>query len=292
LLLGLLGETFLGKGEKTSASEPVIKGKMYHIMLGPGDIPPYVLLPGDPGRVEAIMSTWERAEELAFHREYRSARGIYKGVEVGAISTGIGGPSTSIAIEELARIGVHTLIRVGTTGAIQPNIEPGTLIIASAAVRFDGTSHEYTYPEYPAAASPDAVLALVEAAERLGYPYRVGIVASTASFHVGQSRPGFRDYSWSLSEKRLEDLQRMKVLSFEMEAASLFTLSNIYGLRSGCICAAIANRVTNEFVKGKGVRETIMVANEALRILASADKKFGRKIHSISELYSVLKELA
>ena len=84
----------------------------------------------------------------------------------------------------------------------------------------------------------------------------------------------------------------MGVLSFEMEAATLFTLSSIYGLRSGCVCAAIANRVTNEFVKGKGVKETIMVANEALRILASADKKFGRKLHSISELYSVLKELA
>ena len=263
---------------------------MYHIMLGPGDIPPYVLLPGDPGRIDTIMSTWERAEQLAFHREYRSAKGVYKGIEIGAISTGIGGPSTSIAIEELARIGVHTFIRVGTTGAIQPDIEPGTLIIANAAVRFDGTSYEYAYPEYPATASPDVVLALIEAAERLGYPYRVGVVASTASFHVGQSRPGFKGYSWSLSEKRLHDLQQMGVLSFEMEAATLFTLSSIYGLRSGCVCAAIANRITNEFVKGMGIKETIMVADEALRILASADKKFGRKIHTISELCSVLQE--
>ncbi len=272
----------------TSASEPVVEGKMYHIMLGPGDIPSYVLLPGDPGRIDTIMSTWESAQEIAFHREYRSARGVYKGVEIGAVSTGIGGPSTSIAIEELARIGVHTFIRVGTTGAIQPDIEPGTLIIASAAVRFDGASHEYAYSEFPASATPDAVLALVEAAERLGYTYRVGVVASTSSFHVGQSRPGYKGYQWSRGDALMKDLQRMGVLSFEMEAATLFTLTNIYGLRSGCVCAAIANRVTNEFIKNKGVRETISVANEALRILARADKRYGRKIHSVTELYSVL----
>jgi len=273
---------------ETSAAEPVISGKMYHVMLGPGDIPPYVLLPGDPGRIDAIMSTWDSAQEVAFHREYRSACGIYHGIKIGAVSTGIGGPSTSIAIEELARIGVHTFIRVGTTGAIQADIRPGTIIIASAAVRFDGASHEYAFPEYPAAASPDAVMALVEAAERLGYPYRVGVVASTASFHVGQSRPGYRGYQWSVGEARLRDLQRMGVLSFEMEAATLFTLAGIYGLRSGCVCTAIANRVTDEFVKGKGIREAILVANEAVRMLARADEKYGKKVHTVKELYSVI----
>jgi uridine phosphorylase len=261
---------------------------MYHIMLGPGDIPSYVLLPGDPGRIDLIKSTWSSAQDLAFHREYRSAKGVYKDVELGAVSTGIGGPSTAIAIEELARIGVHTFLRIGTTGAIQPDIEPGTLIIASGAVRFDGASLEYAFPEYPAASSPDLTMALIEAAERLGYSYRVGIVASTATFHVGQSRPGLNGYEWSLSRTRLPDLQKMRVLSFEMEAATIFTLANIYGLRAGCICAAIANRVTDKFVAGKGVREAIIVANEALRIISKADKKYGIKIHSLSELSSVI----
>lgn len=232
-------------------------------------------MPGDPGRVDEIVSTWDSWRELAFHREYRSARGVYRGVELGVISTGIGGPSTAIAVEELAEIGVHTLIRVGTTGAIQPDIPVGTIVIASAAVRYDGTSHEYAPPEYPASASPEVVLALVEAAERLGVPYRVGVVASTASFHVGQSRPGFRGYQWSVGEQRLRDLQRMGVLSFEMEAATIFTLANLYGLRAGCVCAAIANRVTDEFVAGKGVREAIMVANEAVRILYKLDRLSG-----------------
>jgi uridine phosphorylase len=261
--------------QKSSASRPSIKGKMYHIMLGPGDIPPYVLLPGDPGRIDDIVSTWDSWRELAFHREYRSARGTYRGVELGALSTGIGGPSTAIAIEELAEIGVHTLIRVGTTGAIQPDIPVGTIVIAHAAVRYDGSSHEYAPPEYPAAASPEVTLALVEAAEELGVPYRVGIVASTATFHVGQSRPGYRGYQWSMSERRMYDLQRMGVLSFEMEAATIFTLANLYGLRAGCVCAAIANRVTDEFEAGKGVKDAIMVANEAVRILHEVDKING-----------------
>ncbi|ABM79967.1 uridine phosphorylase [Hyperthermus butylicus] len=277
--------------ERPSAKAPTVEGKMYHIMLGPGEIPPYVLLPGDPGRIDDIVATWDEWRELAFHREYRSVKGRYKGVEIGAVSTGIGGPSTAIAVEELARIGVHTFIRVGTTGAIQPDIELGTVIIGYAAVRYDGASGEYAPPEYPAAATPEVVLALVEAAERLGVPYRVGVVASTATFHLGQSRPGFRGYEWSRSRERLADLQRMGVLSFEMEAATIFTLASLYGLRAGCVCAAIANRVTDEFKPGVGVREAILVANEAVRILAEADREKGRKPASITTLYNAVRKL-
>ncbi|ALL00683.1 Uridine phosphorylase [Pyrodictium delaneyi] len=264
---------------------------MYHIMLGPGDIPPYVLLPGDPGRIEQIMETWDEASEVAFHREYRSARGVYRGAEIAAVSTGIGGSSTAIAIEELARIGVHTMIRVGTTGAIQEDVKVGSLIIASAAVRYDGASHEYAPPEYPASASPEVVLALVEAARRLGVDYHVGVVASTATFHLGQSRPGYRGYEWSKSRERIEDLRRMGVLSFEMEAATLFTLAGLYGLRAGCVCAVIANRITDEFVPGAGVREAIMVANEAVRILQEADRGKAGMTHSITDLAEAVRRL-
>ena len=278
---------------RTSAREPVIRGKMYHVDLGPGDIPGYVLLPGDPGRVDEIASTWDRAEIIGQHREYRSARGVYRGVEIGAVSTGIGGPSTAIAVEELARIGVHTFIRVGTTGALQEYIKPGDLVIGVAAVRYDGASSEYAPPEYPAHASPEAVLALVEAAERIGARYHVGVVASTATFHLGQSRPGLRGYMWSRAAERIKDLQAMGVLSFEMEAATLYTLSSLYGLRAACVCAAIANRVTDEFVAGAGVREAIMAANEAVRILTGLDRVRGgyrRGAPGISQLARALRE--
>ncbi|KSW11825.1 uridine phosphorylase [Pyrodictium occultum] len=277
--------------ERISASAPVVNNKMYHISLGPGDIPPYILLPGDPGRIDAIMRTWDEAEEVAFHREYRSARGVYRGARIGALSTGIGGASTAIAVEELARIGVHTLIRVGTMGAIQPDIKVGDLVIGFGAVRYECASSEYAPPEYPAAASPEVVMALVEAAERLGARYHLGIVASTATFHLGQSRPGYRDYTWSGSRARMENLRRMGVLGFEMEAATIFTLSNIYRLRSGCVCAVIANRVTDEFIPEAGVREAIMVANEAVRILQEADKSRPTLRHTLSSLAVALEKL-
>jgi len=263
------------RGGESRADRPVVGGKMYHIDLGPGDIPPYVLLPGDPGRVDAIARTWDSYEIVAHHREYRSARGRYRGAPIAALSTGIGGPSAAIAVEELAEIGAHTLIRVGTTGAIQADIRPGDIVIASASVRFDCASGEYAPPEYPAAASPEAVLALVEAAERLGLRYHVGVVASTATFHLGQSRPGYRGYTWSAAERRIEDLRRMGVLSFEMESATIYTLAGLYGLRAGCVCAAIANRVTNEFRAGAGVEDAIRVANEAARILWRLDESRG-----------------
>jgi len=275
------------------ADRPVVGGRMYHIDLAPGEIPPYVLLPGDPARVDKIARTWDSYEVLRQHREYRSARGTYRGAPVAAVSTGIGGPSTAIAVEELAEIGVHTFIRVGTTGALQPWIKPGDVVIASAAVRYDCASSEYAPPEYPAAAAPEAVLALAEAARRLGLRHHVGVVASTATFHLGQSRPGYRGYSWSQAEKRIDDLRRMGVLSFEMEAATIYTLASLYGLRAACICAAIANRATNEFVPEAGVEDAIRAANEAARILWSLDSLRGgyRRGATIAELAEAIKQL-
>jgi len=280
--------------ERTRADRPIVKGRMYHIDLAPGEIPPYVLLPGDPARVDRIARSWDSFEVLRQHREYRSARGVYKGAPIAALSTGIGGPSAAIAVEELAEIGVHTLIRVGTTGAIQPWIKPGDVIIASAAVRYDCASSEYAPPEYPAAAAPDAVLALAEATKRLGLRFHVGVVASTATFHLGQSRPGYRGYTWSAAERRIDDLRHMGVLSFEMEAATIYTLASLYGLRAACICAAIANRVTNEFVPDAGVEDAIRAANEAVRILWSLDTLRGgyKREATISDLAAALGKLS
>ncbi|MCD6085288.1 MAG: uridine phosphorylase [Desulfurococcales archaeon] len=261
-----------------SASTPVDDaGRQYHIHLRRGDVPRYVILPGDPGRVPLIAKYWDEFREVARHREYVTYVGRYRGVEVAATSTGIGGPATAIAIEELLRVGADTFIRVGTTGALQKHIGLGDVVISTAVVRYDGTSKIYVGVEYPAVADLEVTLALIEAAEELGVRYHVGITASSDSFYVGQGRPGFRNYmpeEWAGIERRLQEIN---VLNFEMESATIFTLANIYGVRAGTVCAAVANRVTNEFIPNIGVEDAIRVANEAVRILSEWDtiKKEG-----------------
>ncbi len=268
-------------------------GRQYHIGLKKGDVPRYVLLPGDPGRVPLIAKYWDEAREVARHREYVTYVGRYRGVDIAATSTGIGGPAAAIAIEELLRVGADTFIRVGTTGALRREIKVGDLIISVAAVRYDGTSKIYVDTEYPAVAHYEVVMALIEAAEELGVNYHVGITASSDSFYVGQGRPGFKGYLPSMWEGIEERLAKLNVLNFEMESATLFTLSNIYGARAGTVCAAIANRVTDEFIAGAGVEDAIKVANEAVRILHELDKykeEAGRKYVPPSVFSKLLKK--
>lgn len=246
-------------------------GRQYHLSLRRGDVPRYILLPGDPGRVPFIASFWDESKLLSSHREYVTYVGKYRGVDIAAVSTGIGGPATAIAIEELLRVGADTFIRVGTTGALRKEIKLGDLIITSAAARYDGVSKIYVDLEYPAVASLDVLLALIEAAEELGVRYHVGITASSDSFYVGQGRPGFKNYlpkQWSDIHLRLAEVN---VLNFEMEAATILTLTNIYGVRGGAVCAAIANRATDEFVPGAGVEDAVKAANEAVKILKEWD---------------------
>jgi len=174
-----------------------------------------------------------------------------------------------------SRVGVHTFIRVGSTGAIQKDINCGDLIISTAAVRLDYTSNCYIMPEYPAVASYEVLLALIEAAESLGIGnYHVGITATTADFYAGQNRPAT---SISRMEDLLPTLQKAKVLNFEMETATLFTLASLYGLRAGSVCAVYANRCRNEFKPGAGEENAITVANEATKILYEWDSKKRRK---------------
>ncbi|NPA48090.1 MAG: uridine phosphorylase [Thermococci archaeon] len=265
-----MGERFVS-AERPQTEE----GMQYHIACRPGDVARYVLLPGDPERVPKISSLWDEAREVAFHREYRTHTGKYKGVPISVTSTGIGGPSTAIAVEELAAIGADTFIRVGSTGAIQPGIEIGDLIIAKAAVRLEGTSKQYVRVEYPAVADLEVTLALIEAAESLGLRYHLGITASTDSFYLGQGRPGLNGYLPSFARDIVDDLRQANVTNFEMEAATLFTLAGVYGLRAGCVCAVFANRVTDEFGKA-GEREAAMVASEAVKILAERDEEKER----------------
>src|SRR3990172_7086897 len=146
----------------------------YHVKLAPGDVAPYVLLPGDPGRVAVVASQWDEAHEVASNREYVTYTGTYRGVPISCTSTGIGCPSTAIALEELARVGATTFIRIGTCGTFQDYVKNGDIAIFDSAMRYDGASHLYAPPEYPAAAHYQVVQACIEAGRRLGVRSHVG----------------------------------------------------------------------------------------------------------------------
>lgn len=255
----------------TDASENPNDNEQYHIELREDDIDGPVLLPGDPGRVDLIAGEWDRAEELADHREYRTLAGEYDGEPVAVTSTGIGSPSAAIALEELARIGVESFLRVGSCGAIQRHVAVGDLVITTGAVRQEGTSDEYIRKEYPANAHDEVVTALVTAAERLGHEYHLGVTCSTDSFYAGQARPGFGGFRAPTAEEDLEELRNAGVLNFEMEASSILTIANLYGLRAGAVCAVYANRVTGEF-RTEGQKKAAETASLAAALLTRMDR--------------------
>jgi uridine phosphorylase len=254
--------------------------KQYHIRCGKGDLAEYLLVPGDPDRVPKIAGFWDVAKEISMHREFRAFTGKYKGVDVSAISSGIGPACMAIVVNEALRIGVKTFIRVGSCGAIQRNVKCGDLVISTAAVRLDFTSNCYVMVEYPAVASYEVVLALIEACESLGITnYHVGLTATTADFYAGQARQTMEDVTFEQTKNFVEVLQKANVINFEMEAATLFTLANLYGLKAGAICAVYANRITDEFKPNAGEEDCIKVANEAVKILAdwTIEKQKQRK---------------
>ncbi len=243
------------------------EGRPYHIRLSRGDVGRVAFLPGDPGRVPKIAERFQGARDLGSHREYRAFGGKIGAEKVVAVSTGIGGPAAAIAIEELARLGVEVMIRVGTCGAITPDLKVGSVIIADAAVRMDGASAQYVPLGYPAAATPGVVMALTEAARRLKKTAAVGITASTDAFYVGQGRKSFGGFMPPEKARLVDDMRAAKVLCFEMEAATLFTLGRIFGLKTGATFAVVANRATDSMKLEAGVDDAIDVAIEAVRRL-------------------------
>lgn len=256
-----------------SASRPETADKIqYHIGLKPGDIASTVLLPGDPARATLISELWDSAKQMAEKRSYVTYTGVYKNTPITTTSTGIGCPATAIALEELAAIGAKTFIRVGSSGAIHKDIKCGDLIITTGAVRKDGTSIQYVALPYPAFAHHQVVLALIEAVESLGYRYHIGITCSTDSFYTGQGRPGFNGYWQSFMDNIIPDLKAARVLNFEMECSTIFTLANLFGLRSGAVCTVFANRETEEFAT-LGEKEASQTACEATKILAEWDQQ-------------------
>jgi uridine phosphorylase len=267
---------------KSQANRPEMEGQLqYHIRCCPGDVAKYVLLPGDPERVPMMANLWDEKRMIADYREHVTYTGKVGGVDISACSTGAGGPSTASALEELAEIGADTFIRVGTCGAMQDYVEPGDLIICSGAVRHDGTSDQYVETNYPALANYEVVFALIEAAERLNIKYHVGLAYTSASFFCGQGRPGFQEYRQSWMDTIMKDMQQAGVMNFEMEAATVLTLSSLFRLRAGAVFSVVANRVKDEFsYKGKGIENSIAVATEAVKILSVWDglkQKTGKK---------------
>jgi uridine phosphorylase len=259
--------------KKVSATRPVTPDRLqYHLEVKEGDVAESVLLPGDPQRVMKISKEWEKFKEVAHHRQFVTHTGTYGGAPISACSTGIGGPGMAIVIEELANVGVRNFIRVGSCATLKEDIEVGDLIISTAAVRLDGTSRQYVRPEYPASASHEVVLAMIEAAENIGVNYHLGISASTDSFYLGQSRPGWGDYTQSFSETLVHDLTKANVANFEMEAATMMALCNIFGFRSGAVCAVYANRPRDVFAV-KGESDVIKCGNETVKILADMDEE-------------------
>jgi len=255
-----------------SDSEDGDDRSQYHLEVTPEDVADGVLLPGDPDRVGTILECWDWGETVADHREYRTATGEYEGTPISITSTGIGSPSAGIAVEELARVGADTLIRVGSCGTIQPEVEIGDLVITTGAVRQEGTSHEYIRGDYPASADHAVVSALVAAAEDLGHDYHVGITASTDSFYAGQGREGFDGFRAAGGEAIVDELREAGVLNFEMEASAILTLASLYGLRAGAVCTVYADRTTGQF-RVEGQRRAAETASLAVHLLERMDER-------------------
>jgi uridine phosphorylase len=216
------------------------KKKQYHINVAEGEIGKYCILPGDPGRCEKIAAFFDEPYHVSTNREYNIWNGKLCGETVTVCSTGIGGPSTAIAVEELAACGATTFIRVGTCGGISLDVRAGDVVIATGAVRQDGTSHEYAPPEFPAVTSANVLFALCEAAKDNGFSSRAGVVQSKDSFY-GQHSPARMPVASALAAK-WEAWKRLGVLASEMEASTLFTVAATLGVDAGAVFMCVWNQ--------------------------------------------------
>ena len=247
----------------------------YHIHLTEEQGAKYAIIPGDPGRVEKIAAYLDDAKQVGYNREYNSYLGYLDGEKVLVVSTGIGGPSCAICVEELSKIGVDTFVRVGTCGGMQPNVEPGDVIIGSGAIRQDGTSREYLPIEFPAVADFKVTQALYNAAEKLGYRNHVGVVQAKDSFY-GQHSPESMPIAPELLYK-WEAWKRGGCLASEMEGAALFIVGAARRLRTGAVFHCVWNQEIAKSGMPKERKEdtscAIKTAIEAIRLLIAEDKK-------------------
>ena len=248
--------------------------RQYHIGLGPGDLAEYILLPGDPDRTARIASRFESIELEHRHREFATVTGRYRGQRVSVVSTGIGTDNVEIVVAEILAITQRpTFIRVGSCGALQPEMGLGDLTITTGAVRLESTTSFFVHDGYPAVADYEAIVALIEAAERLGHRYHVGLTATAPGFFGAQGRPipqlpiRYPDLA--------EDMARQRVMNFEMEASALLVLASLARCRAGVVCAVYAKRTTGEFVEGVAEDHSeaacVETGLESLCVLAEMD---------------------
>ncbi|MDY5986367.1 uridine phosphorylase [Sporofaciens sp. SGI.106] len=249
--------------------------KQYHIQVGPGDVGRYVILPGDPKRCPKIAQYLEDARLIADNREFVTYTGYLDGVKVSMTSTGIGGPSAAIAMEELVMAGADTFIRIGTCGGMQTDVLSGDIVIASGAIRMEGTSREYAPIEFPAIANMEVTNALMAAAGELKQNYHVGVVQSKDSFY-GQHSPETKSVSYELLNK-WEAWKRMGCLASEMESAALYIVASSLRVRAGSCFLVMANQEREkEGLDNPVVHDTdmaIRVAVQAIRNLIRADRE-------------------
>ena len=248
--------------------------RLYHIHCAKGEVGRYVILPGDPGRCPSIAALFDDAHLVARNREYTTYTGTLLGEKVSVCSTGIGGPSASIAMEELHQLGADTFIRTGTCGGIDLNVKSGDIVVATGAIRYEHTSLEYAPIEFPAVADFDITLALRQASEELGYFTHTGVVQCKDSFY-GQHSPARMPVSFEL-EQKWEAWKRLGVLASEMESAALFTVAAARGVRCGSVFHVIWNQEREAAGLDQDMNEdttsAVQVGVEALKRLIQADR--------------------
>lgn len=250
-------------------------GIQYHLRIKEGDVGRYVILPGDPKRVPLIASFLDDAKLVADSREYVTYTGYLDGVKVSVTSTGIGGPSASIAMEELVKCGADTFLRMGTCGGIALPVMGGDAVIATGAIRMEGTSREYAPIEFPAVANFDIITALKKTAEEMNIRHHVGIVQCKDSFY-GQHNPETMPVSYELLNK-WEAWKRLGVLASEMESAALFTVASYLGVRCGSVFFVVGNQEREALgMDNPKLHDTTQVCNvavQAIRNLIKMDQK-------------------
>lgn len=252
--------------------------RQFHIRCTPDDVGRYCILPGDPGRVPAIAALFEDARQVASNREYNVWTGYLLGEKVTACSTGIGGPSAAIAMEELHKCGADTFLRTGTCGGIALEVQAGDIVVATGAVRYEHTSLEYAPIEFPAVPDLEVTNCLVQAARQLGLPCHTGVVQCKDSFY-GQHDPDASPVSYELKAK-WEAWKRLGVKASEMESAALFVAAAALGCRCGSCFHVIWNQERDAAGLGQRPNEdtssSVRTAVEALKLLIEADRRQNR----------------
>lgn len=250
------------------------ESRQYHIQVAEGEIGRYVIMPGDPKRCVKIAQYFDNPVLIADNREYVTYTGTLDGVKVSVTSTGIGGPSASIAMEELYRCGADTFIRIGTCGGMQLDVKSGDVVVATGAIRMEGTSREYAPMEFPAVADITVTNALMEAAAKKGYPFHTGVVQCKDAFY-GQHEPETKPVSYELMNK-WEAWKRLGCLASEMESAALFVVASHLKVRAGSCFLVLANQEREKLgLDNPVVHDTdkaIQVAVQAIRELIRIDQ--------------------